>query len=147
MTSHGDDEQTDSAWRDIVAHYGERPTLGPEPAPAPPPAADDEVPSTYDASPDPSPSWLDRLDEAEQAGRFRPPPAPPVPLPRTKERALAWAGLLLVPLLGLVATVLQIHVHPLVGWLMVLWCVGGFAYLTVLAPRTPRDPWDDGSRV
>ena len=27
------------------------------------------------------------------------------------------------------------------------WFVGGFAYLVREMPRSPRDPWDDGSRI
>jgi hypothetical protein len=29
----------------------------------------------------------------------------------------------------------------------VAWFVGGFGYLVHEMPRSPRDPWDDGSRI
>ena len=50
-------------------------------------------------------------------------------------------------LIAAVIGLLSIYVHPLVGWVLVGWFVGGFAYLVLEMPKSPRDPWDDGSRI
>ena len=41
----------------------------------------------------------------------------------------------------------SIYVAPIIGWALVGWFVGGFGYLVRHMPRSPRDPWDDGSRI
>jgi hypothetical protein len=51
------------------------------------------------------------------------------------------------PVIALVIGLLSIYVQPLVGWALVGWFVGGFAYLVFVMPKAPRDPWDDGSRI
>lgn len=43
--------------------------------------------------------------------------------------------------------VFSLGLPNLVGWLLVVWFVGGFLYLVREMPRSPRDPWDDGSRI
>lgn len=146
MSSHEHEDQTDEAWREIVANYGARADVEPDavadapsPVPAPKPVHEEPV--------DDGPSYLDHLDDIAEVDRFRPPPAPPVPLPRTWQRGLAWLGITVVPLVALVVTLLRWSVPNPLGWLMVLWGIGGFVYLTMVAPRTPRDPWDDGSRI
>ncbi|RYB95528.1 hypothetical protein EUA93_14960 [Nocardioides oleivorans] len=168
MSRPEDESSTELAWREIVENYGDRAVLpdertapgtgsgaGPEPAPA----AD---PEPVDARPGDLPSDLagelpDRLlddDEVEarqqavaESERFRPPLPPPFPVPRTWQRGLAWAGIFLAPALALVIALFSIYVNPLFGWVLVLWFVGGFLYLVLEMPRSPRDPWDDGSRV
>ena len=60
---------------------------------------------------------------------------------------MAWTGIFVAPALALLIGLLSIYVHPLVGWALVAWFVGGFLYLVREMPRSPRDPWDDGSRV
>ena len=81
-----------------VGRGGARPR-GPVPgapaSPASPPAAD-------------LPEHLRDDDEVERreqaiakAERFRPPPAPPFPVPRTWQRGLAWAGVFVAPLIAL----------------------------------------------
>lgn len=132
-----DEGRTELAWREIVEHYGERPVLDEET-----PSAD--VPATAEQPDDP----VDRRDQAiAEAERFRPPPAPPFPTPRTWQRGVAWAGLFVAPLLALVLGLFSLYVTPLLGWALVGWFVGGFVYLVREMPRSPRDPWDDGSRV
>lgn len=129
---------TEEAWREIVANFGERASLD-EPVAAPPaePVAD-----VVEPDPEPLlPAWL------EDEGRFVPPEPPKVPRPRTWQRGMAWSGVLVAPGLALLLLLLSIHVPPLVGWGLLLWCLGGFAHLVVTMPRTPGDPWDDGSRV
>ena len=92
--------------------------------------------------------WLKGREQAiAESERFKPPPAPPLPLPRTWERGLAWAGIFVAPVIALVIGLLSIYVHPLVGWALVAWFVGGFGYLVFVMPKAPRDPWDDGSRI
>jgi hypothetical protein len=165
-----DESSTELAWREIVEHYGERAVLD-EPETADPATAD---PATAEADEDVRPPATDPVatatpardftaelsddlldddpvEERERASReaerFRPPPAPPFPVPRTWQRGVAWAGIFLAPILALVIAVSGIYVNPLIGWLLVLWFVGGFLFLVFEMPRSPRDPWDDGSRV
>lgn len=147
MTTPGDEGRTELAWREIVEHYGKRPVLrDDEPAEGrgSEPSTDeiheaDEVDEPDDAE--------DRPDEVPQVERFRPPAAPPFPAPRTWQRGVAWSGLLVAPALALLIGLFSIYVHPLVGWALVVWFVGGFLYLVREMPRSPRDPWDDGSRI
>ncbi|WP_210502477.1 hypothetical protein [Nocardioides xinjiangensis] len=166
MSRPEDESRTELAWREIVAHYGERPALDDEPSGTasrgPGPAATggegDRTPGAgSDVTADLAGELPDHLvddDEVEvreravvDSERFRPPPAPPFPLPRTWQRGIAWGGVFVAPLLALVIGLLSVYVHPLVGWALVAWFVGGFVYLVRAMPRSPRDPWDDGSRV
>jgi hypothetical protein len=147
-----DEGRTELAWREIVEHYGERPVLDDETPAVEEPATAEQSDDAPDA-PD-LPEHLEDDDPVErrekaiaEAERFRPPPAPPFPTPRTWQRGLAWAGLFLAPLLALVLGLFSLYVTPLLGWALVGWFVGGFVYLVREMPRSPRDPWDDGSRV
>ncbi len=151
MSRPEDESRTELAWREIVEHYGERPVLDEDASREAPEQAPDaeDVPA-----PEPLPADLEDDDEIEardeaiaQAERFRPPPAPPFPRPRTWQRGLAWAGIFVAPALALVIGLLSIYVTPLLGWALVAWFVGGFLYLVREMPRAPRDPWDDGSRI
>jgi hypothetical protein len=152
-----DESRAELAWREIVENYGERALLD-DPAPS----SDDPTPTPTDAystapagpSATDLPEHLrddDEVDKREQAiaeaEAFRPPPAPPFPVPRTWQRGLAWAGVFGAPLVALVIGLFSFYVHPLVGWALVGWFVGGFAYLVLEMPKAPRDPWDDGSRI
>jgi hypothetical protein len=158
VTTPGDESRTELAWREIVDNYGERVVLPDDgasdssPAGPSPSAPDAEAPrgSEPDAR---LPDDLVDDDEVEvrdravaEAERFRPPTPPPFPVPRTWQRGLAWAGIFVTPLLALVIALFSLWVTPLVGWALVGWFVGGFAYLVHEMPRG-RDPWDDGSRV
>ena len=152
VTTPGDEGRTELAWREIVEHYGERPVL-----------PDDTT--TREAGRDPGTGQVDGVvdhpDEADdlddtgdpdgraelpEVDRFHPPAAPPFPRPRTWQRGVAWSGILVAPALALVIALFSIHVHPLFGWALVVWFVGGFVYLVREMPRS-RDPWDDGSRI
>jgi hypothetical protein len=154
-----DESRTELAWREIVENYGERAVLDDSPA-----SSDESANAAVESSPDAAegvsgsstdlPEHLRDDDEVErreqavaEAERFRPPPAPPFPVPRTWQRGLAWAGIFVAPLIALVIGLLSIYVNPLVGWVLVGWFVGGFAYLVLEMPKSPRDPWDDGSRI
>jgi hypothetical protein len=169
VTTPGDESRTELAWREIVEHYGERVRLSddePSRADTDPRAgegseAGSEPSSRPAAGPgrdasgtEPLPDHLVDEDEVEireeaiaAAERFRPPPPPPFPLPRTWQRGVAWAGIFIAPLLGLLIGLLHIYVASLLGWAIVAWFVGGFLYLVIDMPRSPRDPWDDGSRI
>ena len=141
MTTPGDESRTELAWREIVENYGDRPALdddgrGQPPAAAPPAEEHDEP---EDA--------VEETDDVPAVDRFRPPPPPPFPTPRTWQRGVAWAGIFVAPALALLIGLLSIYVAPIVGWALVAWFVGGFGYLVSRMPRSPRDPWDDGSRI
>ncbi len=159
MTTPGDESRTELAWREIIDNYGERVVLPDDDAsgtskdtPSSAAAPDAREAGVSDAEAG-LPDDLVDDDEVEmrdraiaEAERFRPPPAPPFPVPRTWQRGLAWAGIFVAPLLALVVALFSLWVTPLVGWALVGWFVGGFAYLVHEMPRG-RDPWDDGSRV
>lgn len=171
VTTPGDESRTELAWREIVEHYGERVRLsddepfradsdtgsgeGPEAGSAPLPRAAVGPEAGSDAGgAEPLPDHLVDDDEVEireeaiaAAERFRPPPPPPFPVPRTWQRGVSWAGIFLAPVLGLLIGLLHIYVASLIGWAIVAWFVGGFLYLVIDMPSSPRDPWDDGSRI
>jgi hypothetical protein len=148
VTTPGDESRTELAWREIVEHYGERPALDDKE----PTGADDGAALAADVSePEPLTEDVAETDEVEdevpEVERFQPPAAPPFPRPRTWQRGLAWAGIFVAPALALLIGLLSVYVPALVGWVLVLWFVGGFLYLVREMPRAPRDPWDDGSRI
>jgi len=43
--------------------------------------------------------------------------------------------------------VFSIDLPSLIDYLLIGWFVGGFGYLVATMSRTPREPWDDGSRI
>ena len=134
-----DESRTDAAWREIVDNFGDRVSLDPE-----------ETATTRPPSPGLSPSDAGHEDvthDVFELEDFRPPTPPPVPTPRTWQRGVAWAGLFAAPTLGAVLAILHVVVAPLISVALVTWCVGGFCYLIATMSRSPRDPWDDGSRV
>lgn len=148
-----DRQSEDDAWRAIVENYGDQVLPADERAdgraeerrgravPPPPPAAPEPLPEPAPAY-DPRP-FTDPFGEAE---RFVPPPPPPVPRP-TGARAVAWGGVVVAPLLLLVALVTGVGLPAIVGYGLVAWFVGGFVWLVAHLPRGPQDPWDDGARV
>lgn len=164
MTTPGDDSRTELAWREIVENYGERVVLPdddgrPESDAGAGPTGDDAHPDRadglvvagdgdpHDGGPDEPDDRVAERDEVAEVDRFRPPAPPPLPRPRTWQRGVAWTGVFVAPLLALVIAMFSVYVTPLLGWALVAWFVGGFGYLVMEMPRSPRDPWDDGSRV
>lgn len=163
MTTPGDESRTELAWREIVEHYGERAVLDDEASDGS--SGQGPAPRDEDRATGPTADLVgdlrddlrddlvddDEVDRREQAvadaERFRPPPPPPLPRPRTWQRGVAWAGIFVSPVVALVVGLLSVYVTPLLGWALVAWFVGGFVYLVREMPRSPRDPWDDGSRV
>ncbi|GAB2755443.1 hypothetical protein [Nocardioides pakistanensis] len=145
--AEGSDRKLDeeAAWREIVAHYGEEPTVdAPEPASTEPPAGRDE--RLRDLF---QPSWNDPLDtEAswDDEGHFVPPSPPPMPVLDPRRR-LAWAGLFGSPLLMLVAVVLGWTLPDWVMFLLAVAFAGGFVYLVATMPRKRGDGYDDGAVV
>lgn len=130
-----------AAWDSIVANFGDRAVLDPEDEPAartrepaaPQPEAEPEQPADFD-------------ELMEREDRFVPPEPPPVPLP-PPDRLAAWLGVFGSPTVLLVCLVLGVAIPSLLGWVLVAGFIGGFLYLVARTPGTPRDPWDDGSRV
>lgn len=142
VTPQDDDSQTELAWRAIVDNYGDRASLTdgePDPASEEPEEPQEPEETSYDVEevePDPP-----------EVERFSPPPPPPLPMPSTWQRGVAWGGVFLAPALALVLALVRVYVPSIVGWGLVAWFVGGFLYLLLIAPRAPREPWDDGSRI
>jgi hypothetical protein len=120
----------DAAWRDIVAHYGDRPALDEEPPPERPPAPPADEPR----------DWV----EPDEEDHFVPPPPAPVPRP-TGIRLAAWLGLFGAPALALVLIVLGVTLPSWIGLLLITWFVGGFGYLVATMRKDAGDGWDDGA--
>lgn len=135
MSGSGDSERAhdEEAWQAIVENYGDRAELG---SLAGPPAVTPK--------PDPEPPAVSAAAYDEE--RFVPPPPPPLPRPEPR-RAIAWAGLFGAPALVLLMLVVRVDLPALLDYLLVGWFVGGFLYLVATMSRTPREPWDDGSRI
>lgn len=135
MSSRDEDE----AWRQIVANYGDAPSV--EDVPRSEPQEVEAEPRVEPAA-EPAPASFPWEDE----GRFVPPPAPPIPRPEPR-RALAWSGLFGAPLVLLVALIFGIYLPGWMSLVLVGGFVGGFLYLVSTMPTEPRDPGDDGSRI
>lgn len=138
-------EDDDDAWRAIVENFGDRADLddGSADEVAPPAAVPEEdrilpaAPEAYVEPPAPVP------DDEEG---FVPPEPGPLPIP-APDRGIAWLGVFGAPVVLLVSLLVGIDLPTWVGWLLVIWFVGGFVYLVHQMPREPRSPWDDGSRI
>jgi hypothetical protein len=154
-TGNGDEAarraREDAEWQSIIDHYGEQPDVPPEDAPPAPPVfpslaqPGSESPTAHDLPAELGPrSWT----PAEEDDRFVPPPPPPVPRPQGL-RLFAWLGLFGVPTVVLVCIVLHVSLPSPLGFLALLWFVGGFGYLvaTMSGPKDPDGGWDDGAVV
>ena len=147
-------DSDEDAWRAIVENYGERVELGeespadPSVAPAEPAPHDSGLQRLFRPLPEPETQpETEQLDDELDDDRFVPPAPPPLPkLP--PDRFLAWAGLFGSPTVLLVCLVLNIHLAPWLGYLLVASFIGGFGYLVAKMPHsTDIDPWDDGARL
>jgi hypothetical protein len=140
-------DSDEDAWRAIVENYGERAELDDEPATDPP--AGQRLERFFVPLPRPEVEEADdvRDGEDERDDAFVPPAPPPLPkLP--PDRLLAWTGLFGSPTVLLVCVVLNMHLPPWLGYLLVASFIGGFVYLVVKMPRREDiDPWDDGARL
>ena len=141
-----DDPDYDAAaWQAIVDNYGERVEIEApgedEHDPGPAPDVEDDV-DRYESRYDDAYEEIDVVDD----DRFVPDQPPPVPMPPA-DRLLAWLGVFVSPTVLLVFLVFGIGMPSWLGWLLVAWFVGGFCYLVIRTPGSPRDPWDDGARV
>lgn len=146
------ERRDDEVWRAIVENYGERAQLDDDPAPDTSQDADGHG-DTIERSgePDvPTPAGLPAGRPSELApdpdDRFVPPTPPPLPRP-APPRLAAWAGVLGMPVLVIVLLVLQVGTPPWVTTAMVLWFLGGFAYLVASMPGERPDDDDNGARV
>ena len=133
----------DAAWRDIVEHYGERPTINPppvEPVPETPPRF-----AVFERRLE-----APREDEAtwDDEGHFVPPEPPPLPQLEPR-RKLAWIALFGAPLVLLVVVLVGVTLPTWLLGLMVAAFVGGFVYLVATMTRNRPDDWsgDDGAVV
>lgn len=124
--SDGDNGPDDAAWQAIVANFGDRAEL-----------TGDELKVT----PREEPPEAFVVDE-----RFVPPDPGPVRLP-DPPRLLAWAGVLGAPMLLFAIVAFEIGLPALLSTLVVLWFLGGFAYLVTTMPNDPPEPWDDGATL
>jgi hypothetical protein len=145
LTGHDDEgsrrAREDAEWQSIVENYGDHPEVTP-PAPEPEPVVD---PSLFEMPAALGPrSW--ELEEEDE--RFVPPPPPPVPRPHGL-RLAAWLGLFGVPTIVLVCIVLHVSLPSPLGFLALVWFVGGFGYLvaTMNGPKDPDGGWNDGAGV
>jgi hypothetical protein len=138
-------DSDEDAWRAIVDNYGDRVELDEDASAQPPaqPPAEQGLERFF--IPLPQPAVSNDLDD--EPDDFVPPPPPPLPkLP--PDRLLAWAGLFGSPTVLLVCVVLNLHLPPWLGYLLVASFIGGFVYLVVKMPhRDDIDPWDDGARL
>jgi len=141
-----DESQTDSAWRQIVENYGERARLD-DPVDVPELPARTSEPASYVTGPEEPDEVEDVPDDIPEVDRFQQPAPPPAPAPTTWQRRVAWGGVFVAPVLTVLVALLSVRLPALLGWCLVTWFVGGFLYLVATMPRTPREPWDDGSRV
>jgi hypothetical protein len=155
----------DAAWREIVENYGERPRLGeswnapgadPDDAPSqeagegPRPAAPREG-SVFDRS------FLDSYSDEVAAeawahhrrhddDHFVPPPPPPLPK-GPPARRLAWLGVLVPPIVMVLAVLVRWPFPTWASFLLVVAFLGGFVFLVATMPREPREDGDDGAVV
>jgi hypothetical protein len=147
LTGHDDEgarrAREDAEWQSIVENYGDRPDVVP-PEPDPEPVVD---PSLFEMPAALGPRSWEPADDDED-GRFVPPPAPPVPRPHGL-RLAAWLGLFGVPAVVLLCIVLNVSLPSPLGFLALVWFVGGFGYLvaTMSGPKDSGGGWDDGAVV
>lgn len=130
MTGSPDDE-----WKAIVENFGAVPDADRLAAElTPDPVREPDEPPVWSGE-----SWRDE-------GRYVPPPPPPLPALPAVVKA-AWVCLLGGPTL-LVACLFIGYQPPVASVAVGLAAmVVSFVFLIFRAPRTPREPWEDGAQV
>ncbi|MFW6775677.1 hypothetical protein ACOACO_15445 [Nocardioides sp. CPCC 205120] len=166
----------DEAWRAIVENYGDRAEIDDDAWPADASRPDggpgsrgsrdvpgDVLPGDLADADDPQgelpDDLLDDLPDDVPAGvaappvrepiedRFVPPVPPPLPRP-SPPRLIAWLGVLGMPALLVLSLLLGVVLWPVVSSFMVVWFLGGFAYLVASMPtQRVDDDGDDGAVV
>jgi hypothetical protein len=132
----GDGAPSEEAlWQSIVDNYGDRPEL-----------PDDDAGPEEPPPPTPSAEAREARSDMEWGERFVPPEPPPLP-PMNPPVVAAWLGVLVAPLALMAVVMFSLPLPSLFGALLVLWFLGGFAFLVSAMPNEPRDPWDDGAQV
>jgi hypothetical protein len=117
----------DADFQRIVEGFGEAPQF-PEQLPEAPPRP--EVPAELADSP-----WLEEE-------HFVPEPPPPVPRPKGP-RAVAWLGLVGIPLLGALALIVHLPVPAPIPFLLLVGFVASFGFLVAtMSSQDDVDPWD-----
>ena len=134
----------DALWREIVENYGDEPKVEDLPDDPAAPAADPLPSLSRGLQEEPAATWYHAEEEDEG---YRPPPPPPVPRPQGL-RAVAWAGVLGVPVIVLVLLLAGTSLPSWASVLFLTWFVGGFGYLVATMRKDPGgDGWDDGARL
>lgn len=129
-----DAAHVEAAWRDILANYGEQPTI---------PAEADPQARTYDAPEEP-PETTPELEWWEREEHFTPPEPPPAPVPRGP-RGLAWAGVLGLPVLTIILTLANLTIPTWLTTLGILAFVASLGYLFATMPHDDDDDPFDGN--
>ncbi|MFZ2504283.1 MAG: hypothetical protein WAW88_16605, partial [Nocardioides sp.] len=112
---------TEAQWREIVANFGEAPSL-PELPVVPAPAWDEPDPEP--ASPEPI--WF------EDAEGYHPPPPPPIPRPAPL-RLAAWISAVCGPFLLLGLAIFRIGIPRVLVYAALVAILGSFVYLLLTA--------------
>jgi len=162
----------EQAWRDIVEHYGERPTLPddledraidsievvdegdasvetPLDQPVEPPVEPPAEPAAEPPADRPVERPVDHQEPTPfipYSDRFVPPPLPPPP-DISPDRRFAWVGLIAPPLVVLLVVVLQYPLPGILTGALIVAFLASFGYLVATMSRDPRDPDDDGARL
>ncbi|MFL6062375.1 MAG: hypothetical protein ACJ72E_14170 [Marmoricola sp.] len=119
----------DADFQRIVEGFGDAPQF-PDLEPAAPAApAQPDVPAELAESP-----WLEEE-------HFVPEPPPPVPRPRGP-RALAWLGLVGIPVIGALALIVHLPVPSPIPFVLLIGFVASFGFLVATMSGEDQSGWD-----
>ncbi|RJS44828.1 hypothetical protein [Nocardioides cavernaquae] len=139
MTPRDEHRDEDEVWKDIVDRYAEDPASEDVPAAETAPSADAPSPDVWNPEPWNPVPW-------EDEGSFVPPVPPRVAMPEPP-RLIALLGVFGAPALLLVFLIFGWRMPDWASTLLIVWFVGGFAFLIATMKSGPRDPGDDGAVV